>query len=225
MIKKKKEEDKEIELPEKLARDLELARQALPTDQLGQNLLTMLADFERQEPRSRVIRPAWLWAAAALFLLLLSSGGFLVLKIQQQQAALAALAQRMDGMRQTAALSLLKSPVAAERITGVSYMDEVSPADRKIAAALLATLDNDPNVNVRLSALDALLRFGRLPEVRSGLVDAIGQQDSPLVQLAIADVVLQLQDKEGAKALRRLLERPELDPTVRQKINSTLKTL
>ena len=91
--------------------------------------------------------------------------------------------------------------------------------------ALLATLNNDPNVNVRLSTLDALAHLANHPEVREGLIQSIAQQDSPLLQSAIADVMLKLQEKRAVKSFRELLKQKDLNPGVRDKIKQTITQL
>lgn len=91
--------------------------------------------------------------------------------------------------------------------------------------ALLATLNNDPNVNVRLSTLDALTHLANHPEVRQGLIQSISQQDSPLMQLAIADLMLKLQEKRSVSQLKELLKQKNLDHSVRDKISQTIKIL
>ena len=45
---------------------------------------------------------------------------------------------------------------ASERIRGVSYASEISTINKNVLDALLSTLNNDPNSNVRLMTLDAL---------------------------------------------------------------------
>ncbi|WP_431200274.1 HEAT repeat domain-containing protein [Mucilaginibacter sp. P25] len=91
--------------------------------------------------------------------------------------------------------------------------------------ALLATLNNDPNVNVRLSTLDALTHLTGYPEVREGLIKSIVEQDSPLMQLAIADVMLKLQEKRSVKSFKELLKQKGLDNGVRDKIKQTITQL
>jgi HEAT repeat protein len=122
-------------------------------------------------------------------------------------------------------LALLENPSASERIRGVSYTSEIKHADKEVIDALLATLNNDPNVNVRLSTLDALAHLAGHPEVREGLIQSIAQQDSPLMQSAIADVMLKLQEKRSVKSFRELLKQKDLNPGVRDKIKETITQL
>jgi HEAT repeat protein len=128
-------------------------------------------------------------------------------------------------LKQTMMLALLENPSASERIRGVSYTSEIKHADKEVIDALLATLNNDPNVNVRLSTLDALAHLASHPEVREGLIKSIAQQDSPLLQSAIADVMLKLQEKRSIKSFRELLKQKDLNPGIRDKIKETITQL
>lgn len=122
-------------------------------------------------------------------------------------------------------LSLIENPSATERLRAVSYTKELSGANDKVVGALLSTLNHDENVNVRLATLEALAQLAHEPNVRRGLVQALKYQDSPLVQSALADVMVQLQERRSVQPLRRLLSQPGLNKAVKSKIEESLKTL
>jgi hypothetical protein len=138
---------------------------------------------------------------------------------------LAALTAQVHEMRELMMLSLLQNPAASERLRAVSYTSEITHVNPNIAAALLATLNNDPNVNVRLTTLEALTHFARDPVVRQGLIQSILQQDSPLVQAALADVMLKLQEKRSIPSFKKLLLQKDLNGMVRSKIEETITRL
>jgi HEAT repeat protein len=138
---------------------------------------------------------------------------------------LAALSTQVHEMREMMMLSLLQNPSASERMRGVSYTSEIKNVNPGMADALLATLNNDPNVNVRLTTLEALTHFANDPAVREGLVQSILQQDSPLVQSALADVMLKLQEKRSIRSFKKLLQQKDLNGMVRTKIQQTINRL
>ena len=90
--------------------------------------------------------------------------------------------------------------------------------------ALLESVRNDPNVNVRLVALEALARQIDSPRVRAGLIDSLPRQDSPMLQVALAEILNQ-QNGGATVAIRRLLERDDLDPSAREQIESLLPSV
>jgi len=138
---------------------------------------------------------------------------------------LAALSTQVHEMREMMMLSLLQNPSASERMRGVSYTSDIKNVNPGMADALLATLNNDPNVNVRLTTLEALTHFANDPRVREGLVQSILEQDSPLVQSALADVMLKLQEKRSIRSFKKLLQQKDLNGMVRTKIQQTISRL
>jgi hypothetical protein len=142
-----------------------------------------------------------------------------------EQQQIAALATQVSQMRQVMVLSLIQNPSATERLRAVGYTKELSNPNAKVVNALLSTLNNDANVNVRLATLEALGQLADDPQVRLGLVQALPKQDSPLVQSALADVMVQLQERRSVQPLRQLLEQPNLDESVKSKIQESIQTL
>jgi hypothetical protein len=138
---------------------------------------------------------------------------------------LEALTAQVHEMRELMMLSLLQNPAASERLRAVSYTSEIRHVNPNIATALLATLNNDPNINVRLTTLEALTHFARDPAVREGLIQSILQQDSPLVQAALADAMLKLQEKRAIQPFKKLLQQKDLNSMVRVKIEQTITRL
>ncbi|MBD2699212.1 HEAT repeat domain-containing protein [Spirosoma sp. BT702] len=135
------------------------------------------------------------------------------------------LSTQVQEMRQMMMLSLLENPAASERLRAVSYTEEINQVDSKVIDALLTTLNNDANVNVRLVTLEALAKLADNPTVREGLVQSITRQDSPLVQSALADVMVKLQEKRSIKPLRQLLHDDNTNHMVKGKIEQTIRDL
>jgi HEAT repeat protein len=139
---------------------------------------------------------------------------------------IASLSDQVKEMKEAMTLALLENPSASERIRGVSYTSEIKNANNEVITALLATLNNDPNVNVRLMTLEALTPLAvKDPRVREGLVHSIVEQESPLVQSALADVMLKLQEKRSIQSFQKLLKQTDLNGQIRNKIEQTITKL
>ncbi len=143
----------------------------------------------------------------------------------QAQAQLAEMRTELGNMRQLVVLSMLQQQSAAERLQGVSYSTKVAHSDPQILAELLHTLRYDPSVDVRLAALDALSRHGNQPQVRSGLLDALQPQQSPLVQIALIDLLVELHDAGARGQLQRFQQDLHVDPSVRERAAWALSKL
>lgn len=177
-----------------------------------------IRDWESLIPLRRV-------AAALVILLMGIVIGNWQTPIHDYRSQLDRLSTEVSQMRQMMMLNLLDNESATERLKAVNISTEIRSADDKVASALLKTLNNDPNVNVRLAAIEALLHHASNPRVREGMVDAIALQESPIVQAALADAMLILQEKRSVEEFQKLLDRNGLDRSVRDKLQTTITAL
>lgn len=140
-------------------------------------------------------------------------------------AELSQLRGEVDNMRQLVALSLLRQSSPSERMKGVDWTYRVPQSDTEVLSALLYTINHDDNVNVRLAAVDALHSFADSPVARKGLRQAILRQTSPLVQIALIDLSVELHDSPSAPVLDSLAHQTEVNPEVRQRAQWALEKL
>src|SRR6266403_17352 len=91
--------------------------------------------------------------------------------------------------------------------------------------ALVHTLRYDQSVDVRLAARDALSRHAGQPLVKKTVVDTLQEQQSPLVQVALIDQLVEWRDAEAAPRLEKLRQTPNLNPTVRQRADWAISKL
>lgn len=87
------------------------------------------------------------------------------------------------------------------------------------------TILGDPNVNVRLSAIEAMLHFSDKPKVRMLLIKALTYQESAIVQLSLAEVIIKLQENGPDEEIRKLLESDQLDLEVKMHLKETLSQI
>lgn len=127
-----------------------------------------------------------------------------------------------EKVREQLVLTLLEQPSANKRLQAVSEASKMNEATERVIKALFSTLNNDPNINVRLVAIESLSKYVDTPEVRMGLVQSIAEQDSPLVQIALADLMVALQEKTSIESMKQLLQKPNIDNTVKQKLEESI---
>jgi hypothetical protein len=150
---------------------------------------------------------------------LLVAGVFLGRFVAQPRGVSPDVAQlqgQVESLRQLVTLSLLQEQSPSSRLRGVTYSYQMARPDAQVEQALLYAVNHDSNVNVRLSAVDALEKYAANPQIRRALADAVPVQDSPLVQIALVDLLVLLNDKEAAPALRKLAQDAQADNQVRQ---------
>ncbi|MGV3642095.1 MAG: HEAT repeat domain-containing protein [Adhaeribacter sp.] len=159
----------------------------------------------------------------------LALGAFLGFWYQQHQSAdsekLSALTAEMKQMKQMMMLTLLEQPSTTDRLKAVNLTTDMATANNQVIRALLQTLNTDPSVNVRLAAIEALHQHAGNPLAREGLVQSISRQESPLVQLALADIMLAMQEKGSVKSLQQLLKKRNLNEAVKTRVEQTIRVL
>jgi len=134
-----------------------------------------------------------------------------------------ALRDEVRSLSRLVTLSLLKQDSASERLRGVSFGRAAGSSDDRVLQALLDTLRHDPDVNVRLATVDALAPALGQPAVRGQLVQEVGAQRSPMVQIALIDMLL-ARDRAGTqRQLLDLTASPALDATVRGYLRTRLR--
>ena len=172
-----------------------------------------------------VLQPIFQFGLAAVLLLVGFFGGYILKSGRNGHEEIAGLREEVREMRQMVTISLLKQQSASERLKGVSWSSQVSQPDTDFLSALMFTLNYDSNVDVRLAAIDALGRFAADPDVRSGLVKSLPMQDSPLVQISLIDLLVQLQERQTIDVLKRIADDAGQNQHVRQRAEWGLQKL
>jgi hypothetical protein len=127
--------------------------------------------------------------------------------------------------KQMVALSLMQQQSASQRLEGVSWSTRLSQPDPKVMSALMHTVRFDNSVDVRLAALDALSRYSDRPEVRRELLDVLQTTQSPMVQVALIDLLVDLHDKSAVPQFKRFQEDPRINPTVKKRVDWGIQQL
>jgi hypothetical protein len=172
-------------------------------------------------------RPAY-QIALSLILIAAGLGGGFLLSVRSRSAArteVTGLRGEVDDMRRIVAVSLLKQASPSERLMGVSWSARIDRPGDEIIQTLLETLNRDPNVNVRLAAVDALYLFYDHPEVKEGLLDSLARQTSPLVQLSLINLLVEIRERRAVEALERLIQDEKLNPKVKKRAELGLTQL
>jgi len=180
----------------------------------------------------REVRRPWQqvapWALAAAAIAVLAIGiviGRATTQAPRVDPSLAELRQELRETRQMVALSLLQQQSASQRLKGVSWTGQIEMPGSEIVSALLDALTHDANVNVRLASIDALRRFADQQNVRVAAVDALTRQDSPLVQVALIDFMVEINEREAVPELRRLSQDTMVNQTVRDRARWSLQQI
>ena len=143
----------------------------------------------------------------------------------EERVQMSRMQDELAAMRQMVALSMLQQQSASQRLEGVSWSRRLQQPDPQVVTALFHTLRFDSSVDVRLAALDALSRYAGQPEVRRELINALENKQSPLVQVALIDMLVDLHDRSAVPQLQRFQQDPKVDPTVRKRVDWGIQQL
>jgi predicted anti-sigma-YlaC factor YlaD len=193
----------------------------VPSERMRARFHAALAAYEASEARrTRRFLPEWLASplplAAAVALLAV---GVLIGHAwpSARDREIADLRAEVRGV----GLALLDHQSASERLLGVAWAERAGTGPQ-VVRALLERVADDPNPSVRLAAIEALRSRLDQPEVRSGLAAALDRQDAPLLQVTLANALLQTGDASTVAAVRRLRDSSGLDPAVREYLDTAL---
>lgn len=163
--------------------------------------------------------------AAVTLIIGLAGGYFLRTPDKQSGSQIEMLSEQVTQLKEMMMLTLLEKESASDRLKAVSLSSELDQASEKVTSALLQTLNSDENVNVRLAALEALRPYAKDSDVRQEIIRSIGKQQSPLVQVALAELMVELQDKSSVKELEKILHNERTPRDVKKKIEQSIDVL
>lgn len=200
-----------------------------PSPAMDERFEAMLAGYQQAAPK-RMFRwellSLWLknnwqvgFSALAIGLLI---GVFFINGPDQDVANLSA--EVLD-MKKMLMLTMIEKDQPQDRIKAVNLTREISKADSKVIHALISALNQDQSINVRLAALEALVPYGAQSTVREALIRSIATQDSPLLQVALADAMIILQEKSAVESFSKMIESDTVNESVKSKLKSTIETL
>jgi HEAT repeat protein len=96
---------------------------------------------------------------------------------------------------------------ASQRIQGVNVaLTMTSTPDDAIVKALVKTMNEDKNSNVRLAALEALSKFIDDKHVRKTLIESLGKQKDPIVQIQLIQLLVKIKEKGVVDDLQKIVD-------------------
>jgi hypothetical protein len=164
-------------------------------------------------------------ALAAVTLLAGLVIGYLLRSPAEKDEHIVQLGLEISQLKEMMMLSLLEKESATDRLKAVNLTQDMDQVSKKVTSALLQTLNSDENPNVRLAALDALRPYSKDSQIREELIRSIAHQKSPLVQLALAELMVQLQEKGAIRELNKILKDSETPADIKKKIQESIQVI
>lgn len=222
-----------------------------PSRQLRRNFYAMLAAEKAAAgdtaptPASRPPLPAqrptlWRWLAVPFAAAALLTMGFLAgqratpvaavdpaapsaetLALQRQ---IERLQDKVNAMGTIVSYSLLQQQPANDRLRGV-VAESTPDAGQQAINRLFYALALDPNVNVRLSALEGLYAHSEESAVRAGVLASLNREGNPLVQVSMINFLAASRDNEAKPVLEKIFADGGNDQNVREAARVALAQL
>lgn len=207
-----------------------------PDESLKINFYHMLHNEIRKNEKKEVKQEKIHWyyrgsyrIAAAVALLICGSFigmlFFSVLSHSGQEKELGQLKSEVNALRKTAMLTMLKDGSSSYRIQAVDYADAMETPDDNVINALVKTLNNDKNVNVRMAAAYALQKFTNMQYVRDSLVKSLSSQTDPILQVALINILVELREKSAIDPIERIISDDRTMQEVKSVAQSGIKRL
>jgi hypothetical protein len=235
MKKQQKHADETRPTPEELHDEIGNISVPGPSAKMDERFRMMLEEEKKKELirgtvsernfYGKLSHPVWRIAAGIALFLMGWFGASWLGNSADNRKQLSDLNGEVAKLRETLVLAMIDQNSSVERIKAVNMVNQMDQADEKIIQSLLSTLENDANDNVRLIALDALTKYAYQPSVREGLINAISRQTSPMVQLRLAEIMVALQEKRSVPEFEKILHNANLNYSVRNKLDETVKIL
>lgn len=202
-----------------------------PSSRLNDNFYQLLShEIKKERPSAAWTNifswpDLWVKVAIASVTLIIGFLGGRMIQSPAQKTEISTLSKEVSDLKEMMMLSLLEKESASDRLKAVSLTEEMPDASNKVTHALLQTLNNDANINVRLAALEALIPYSKDEHIREELIRSIAKQESPLVQVALAELMVTLQEKSSVKELEKILHNEHTPKDVRKKIKQSITVL
>jgi HEAT repeat protein len=136
---------------------------------------------------------------------------------------LAELQQQVAILNRNLILDRLENVSANKRLLGVMEAGTVAENDSEVARALLTRAVEDRVHSVRSAAIDALGPQVNTPAVGDELMALLEKTESPLVQLALVDLVLRHGNAQQLDRLLQLSDRGVLHPDLVEHVKAAVE--
>ena len=169
----------------------------------------------------------WFQIAAAILLII---GGFGAGRISTDSTRLntdfVTLRNEVQVLQRMVMINTLKDHTASERLQVINMIDDTaSDMNEELISTLIRTMNNDESPNVRFAAVQTLGNYTAHTGVREQMVRSLGEEDDPLVQIALINELTEADEKTAIAPIRKIAANEALPDEVRRTAEMALELL
>ncbi len=166
------------------------------------------------------------YAAVAVFII--ASGVIIYSQIQWKKESLQQIAELKSEIRelqQYNTVMTISNKTASERLKAVMATEQVTRPNDELVKALINTMNNDENLNVRMAACYALAKYKNNDMVKTSLIKSLEMQTDPLMQITLIGIMADMQDQRAKPVFERLVQEENVMKQVKDQAAEGLKIL
>jgi hypothetical protein len=158
-------------------------------------------------------------AIAAIFVI----GWFLgSINSSKDKALLQNLQSQLDKNNSLLVLTLLKQSSASDRLQATNVSYSLSNIDNQVYSALITSLENDPDPNVRIKCAEILVLNMNPDTLCKVFEKALDHQNDSFMQLLLINYISSINDPQSNKIIINFSKSNKVDEFVRSEVKKTL---
>ncbi|MFC1492682.1 hypothetical protein ACFL6O_01880 [candidate division KSB1 bacterium] len=230
----------EVESLEKLWLKLRELPDGIPTSDLRHKFYSMVEAYKagmeesghEKKPKvlehgSNLFFPNIMKAAAVIAFILI--GSFMSFQLYRsnvmKEAEIAHMKDEMSSLEKLVMISMLKDTSPSQRLRAVKLAAELKDADDTVLDALFSTIEDDPNMNVKLAGIDAIFNFADNDKVRDQLMNTLITQNSPTIQIALIDLLVAINEQDAKNIFIEMMKNEQITEEVKKRLDLGIKLL
>jgi hypothetical protein len=197
-----------------------------PPEGMKEEFLELLETEMPRKQKRMVVVPVWLKIAAIFILAMLTylSGYYIGSgKGRQRQQQMEVALNQAKQQVQIASLLDFSGPQKIDAVYSISKSGQSGDA---LIDALVATMNSDKNVNVRLAAINALTgMMDKNQRIKQELIRSLPLQDNSLLQISLIQVLTEAGVKEARSEIESIARKENTDERVKAIAKDMIKII
>lgn len=183
-----------------------------------------LAELDKNNQKQKIFLPFWIKVAAVIVIAFstFATGYFTGFKGSENKYLQTELVQ----LKQEVFLANFHDLTGPQKIQTLYNVKTLDLPENNLITALVSTMNNDNNVNVRLAAINALSEMiDKNENVKTELINSLSVQENPLLQISLIQVLTESGITEAKDKIESISNDENTDQNVKIYAKDMIKTI